>query len=159
MQSIAKLLGYLDSCYRLNEFTCTCFMSCINLWECMCVCFAHAKDEDSLCNTLMWWLAAWGSWSNSLSEANSKLTSQQCHLLVLAYSRWTSLKANQLVRLWVCQPQPPPWKKSHFKHLFFLPSPERVWSVKGLHVNQHVSLTWKLNETSNIQGLAAFQIS
>lgn len=96
----------------------------IHLWKCMCVCFAHAKDEGSPCNVLMWWLAAWGGWSNSLSRANSKLTSQRCHLLVLAYSPMGQSQSKPISQaLGLSTPPTPSTKEKSFQTSSFPPFP------------------------------------
>lgn len=94
-----KLLGYLVSGYRLNECVCVweCLMRCINVCDacmhvsicastCLFVLYLSKRRALWKCNTFMWWLVAGGGRSNSLSEANSMLTSQRCHMLVLAHS-------------------------------------------------------------------------
>lgn len=126
---------------------CTCARHCLCKCKCLFVLQLSKAGALSKCNTLMWWLVAGGGRSNSLSEANSMLTSQWCHMLVLA--QWASLKANQLASLTQALSTPPPWKI-----ILNSPPPSTPlleafeWSrsarrVKGLCINKPVSLAWK----------------
>lgn len=91
-----KLWGDLVSGYRLNEFVCAVCAALICVW-CMCahqhlsecvivLCFFKEEISADVEHTLTRWLTAGGAWCNSLSEANSMLTSHWCRILVLAHS-------------------------------------------------------------------------
>lgn len=129
---------------------CTCARHCLCKCKCLFVLQLSKAGALSKCNTLMWWLVAGGGRSNSLSEANSMLTSQWCHMLVLAHSPVGQSQSKP-----ISQPHSdsvnPPALKNHSK----LPPPPSTslleafeWSrsarrVKGLCINKLVSLAWK----------------
>lgn len=100
-----------------------------HLCECMHVFVLHSSKRRALskCNTLVWWPVAGGGRSNALSEANSMLTSQRCHMLVLAHSPVGQSQSKPIsqARSGSVNPNPPqpstlPPLKTHSK-LFFLP--------------------------------------
>lgn len=122
-----QLLGCLVSGYRLNELVRACRVCCVDVRArrdpCMFVLFFFLSRQR---DTVVRWLVAGGGRSNSLAETNSVLTSQRCHMLVLAHSpQWASLKANQLARLTpglsTYLPPPPFPRKVTLNFFFFFP--------------------------------------
>ncbi len=130
-----KLLGYLVSGYRLNEFVCACRMcavhACASTFVRVHGFVLHLSKTGALakCNTLTWWLVAGGGWSNSLSEANSMLTSQRCHMLVLAHSPVGQSQSKPISQTRSGSVNPP---EKSFLTFFFLSSLRGFW-MKEVH--------------------------